>query len=500
MNENINTNDYIMIPNIAVQNIVNGDIKSNSYIQLFGKKTIAYIRSLLELKNRKCNINFTINNILQMLEIKNNLARERKYLKDFLKLLKKSKLIDFIGEDIDLDTISIDYMITAKLNIYEYNEKNEVQNYFQLKDSEFDLLNKYSGDLDKYNLLNLFCNLKSRMKRNSNDCPISSRFPEVAYPSYELIKEDIFIESDRTLKQYIDCLVNLDLIRYDYAGDMIFKMEGQVPIRKKSNFTYTLFRPGWEIELANSISDYKSKKKKDGWSFLTVDKEKSADEKRSISQKINMLQKLKDNGQITQSQNKELSKLLRQKEKWQFDADVDVKKIEEEKLIKNNPDKTLSDIYWDMGYEKKSDRAYEEENNLSPKLPKQETVKVITPKKSCLVAHHSNKPLPDSIQLADRLSKNQDEVLVDELFDFEEETIDSENRTFEDDSEDYLNEISEEDECADMIMDEFFIPADVPKRFIKEAIEDSKINGVFNVPKFRIELVKLGCKLKKNAS
>ena len=76
-----------------------------------------------------------------------------------------------------------------------------------------------------------------------------------------------------------------------------------------------------------------------------------------------MLEKISVDITLTQTQKKELSKLKRQKEKWklEYDTSADIKKLEEDKLKSLNPDKELSEIYGDMGFEAKEDRAFEEE-------------------------------------------------------------------------------------------------------------------------------------------
>jgi len=159
-----------------------------------------------------------------------------------------------------------------------------------LLDSEYNkIINEYSGNLDKYNLLNLFCNIKSRIFTNSADTLVSERKPEVSYPSYKVIMEDIFIESAKTLRKYIDELVKMNLIMFSYAGDMMMKNNNDKPIRRKANFTYVIFKPGCETELENAISLFKNHKRAEGWSFLTKEKEISADEKRSVTQKINRI-------------------------------------------------------------------------------------------------------------------------------------------------------------------------------------------------------------------
>jgi len=360
-------NNYERIPNITVQNIKQNETVDNSYIQLFGRRTVEYFYTLLKLRTYSEYINFSIDMILWKMNINNNKDRERKYLKDFLVNIHKNNLI-ILTNNIDLANLKSNDFVEIKMNIYEYNETGQVQKYFELQKIEYDkIMKEYSGDLDRHNLLNLFCNIKSRIYRNRDDVGVLDRHNEVAYPPYKTISDDIFIENQKTLKQYIDCLVELDLIRYDCAGDMQFNIDGRKPIRQKANFTYTLYRKGWETELDNAISSFRKKKRKDGWSFLSKPEEIDANEKRRISQKINMFERLEEQGKLTQSQNKELLKLKRQKEKWQYDIDVDVRKLEEEKLLVDNPDKPLSEIYEDMGYERKFDRAQrEEENNDTP--------------------------------------------------------------------------------------------------------------------------------------
>jgi predicted transcriptional regulator len=361
-----NKDNYVMIPNNTVQNLSFDKTNKPSLIQLYGKRTVVYLKQLIELQNIREDIHFSTDMILWMSNIGLNIKRERKYFKDFLLALNKNNLIKF-PSIIDLNKLQSNDFLVAKLNIYEHKEDKDNNkykiNYFMLLDSEYDtIINKYSGDLDKYNLLNLFCNIKSRIKRNPDNVSPAEREPEVAYPSYDTIMSDIFIESDKTLKKYIDALVELDLIRFDCAGDMIFKIADSQPIRRKSNFTYTLFRPQWEIELESAISLFKSRKKKSGWDFLTKDKEISANEKRSITQRINMLEKIST---LTQTQKKELAKLKRQQEKWkkEYDNKVNIRKLEEDKLKADNPNKELSEIYAGMGFDRKAERADKDEAN-----------------------------------------------------------------------------------------------------------------------------------------
>lgn len=283
--------EFIMIPNNIVQNIIVDGKENPSYIQLYGKRTVAYIMNMLKLRNINDDINFSIDMILWMNKLEGNNKREKKYFKDFLLNIHKNNLID-LNNNIDSELGYNDFM-TGKLNIHEYNKNGEYINCFKLIFSEYDkIMNDYDGKLDKYNLLNLFCNIKSRIKKNNESVSFNERELEICFPSYETIMDDIFVESHKTLKKYIDALVELNLIRFGYSGDMIFYPENSPPIRRKANFIYVLVRPQWEEDLNDSISLYKSRKMTLGWKFLTEEKEILSNEKRSITQKINMLGKL----------------------------------------------------------------------------------------------------------------------------------------------------------------------------------------------------------------
>lgn len=330
-----------------------------------------YLRQLIKLRTIDQSIYFSPDLVLHFADIKSNIVRERKYLLEFLSKFNSHSLIIICNLNCSKDIVLQPYTLDIKandfvqgvLNIYEYKD-NKINKFFMLMDSEYETIMNYTGTLDKYNLLNLFCNLKSRMKRNAENVSPAEREPEVAYPSYEQIMDDIFIESHKTLKQYIDALDKLDLIRYDYAGDMVMEKNGQI-ITRKSNFTYTLFRPQWDVELENSISLLKSKKRAAGWKFRSKQEEVSADVKRSITQKIHMLEKKIENKTLTLKDKKELTKLKKEQDKWKtVNSDIDVRKLEEDKLQSDNPGKSLSEIYHRMNFIDKAIRAKKEEDPL----------------------------------------------------------------------------------------------------------------------------------------
>jgi len=427
-------NNFNQISNNIVQNIINKDtnetINEPSIIQLYGKKSVVYFKQLIELQNIRGDIHFTIDMILWKMGLKEslNIKKERKYLKQFLINIHKISLISFINE-IDLKTLSSNDFIVAKLNIYDYkNDKNgkpQKIKYFILLDSEYNkIMNEYFGELDKYNLLNLFCNIKSRIFINSADTLVSKRKPEVSYPSYKVIMEDIFIESAKTLRLYIDELVKLNLIRFSYAGDMVMKNNNDKPIRRKANFTYVVFKSGCETELENAISLFKNHKRAEGWSFLTKEKEISADEKRSITQKINMLEKLFKNKTLTQSQKKELKVLKKKQEKWkvEYNEGIDIREIEENKLKSENPNKSLSEIYDDKGFDAKAERAYEEENDQQYKDGQMNPDDIMTDIINTINNDEIFKDIPESLKLTKQLQDELKEIDINDIWDDELES------------------------------------------------------------------------------
>ena len=366
----IKNNNFVMIPNKAVQDLSSGEIDKPSFIQLYGKRTISYLTNLLKLENKDKEINFNIDMIMWMQKLEGRTEHEKTLFKKFLERLQiksddNKSIIEFV-DDVDFKKSS--NFMTAELDIYDYLKNKEtgeyelpkkIVNFFMLMENEYKTIMSYNGKLDKYNLLNLFCNIKSRIHRNKEN---TNREYEVAYPSYERIEKDIFIESDKTLKEYIEELVNLELIHFGCAGDMKM-MVGSQTHRRKSNFTYVLHsNVNWEVDLKESMEAHRKKKRSEGWSFISKQDEISADEKRSITQKIHALENIeKKNKLLTQSQEKELAKLKRMEEKFKPKYTEDnAKDLEEQKFLEENPDKELWEIYYEKGLVKKSLRAKKE--------------------------------------------------------------------------------------------------------------------------------------------
>lgn len=314
--EKVNQNEeksFIRIPNKFVQNHCNeiGD-NVDSYIYTYGKRIVCYIMKLIELETKKKEVYFTIDGLIDIAQIDLVIRKAREEIKDVLNIMQIEGIILSDIDFSDKSNIKSTDFIKIKLNI------SHEDGFFLLYEDDYNKIMSCDTILDKYNLLNLFCNISSRIYRVNEEIDKNITLDyrrEVAYPSYEKIMDDININYKKSLQQYIDKLVELDLIRFDNAGDKFRVNRSGKLIRSMSNNTYILYsNSNWEQELKEAIRIYKKAEKLKGWEFLSKDREITSNERRSITQKINVLNKLKESGAITKKQEKELNKLISTKE------------------------------------------------------------------------------------------------------------------------------------------------------------------------------------------
>lgn len=290
--------NYTMIPNRFVQK----NQESESVLKTMqNKKLIAYIKVISEATSAKGYSYFSIENILNECKISVQ-TRNTKELRNVLSEMESLNYIDLLGEDIQKTNPL--KMIKCKLNIFEINDKDEKINYFKLLDNEWNTIINYSGKEDKFNILNIFCTLKSRMW---NGEAYSSR-EKVAYPSYENISESTGVTWSKSIKKYLDILSDkLELIAYTNAGD---RTNGK--IRLTSNNTYILRSvENYKEELKNAINTYEKYQLKNG--FTIVKTEESTNEKRRITSTINALENTKKYQELTTEQNEKLEKAYQER-------------------------------------------------------------------------------------------------------------------------------------------------------------------------------------------
>lgn len=188
--------------------------------------------------------------------------------------------------------------------LYYYKDillSNEIENITELKknelffcyypfeiESEFTLLYDYevikilnynNSNINNYTLLELYTYIISCIKNNSNDIDFNT-----CYPAHETIMDNINI-SENTLIKYLNILYELQLLIYDIAG---YKetVKGQI---KNSTTYYSRYK---DIEyLQNTLNIIRRDK---GYIKLNNKSKDKSNLKRSIKQKINILDKIEN--------------------------------------------------------------------------------------------------------------------------------------------------------------------------------------------------------------
>lgn len=221
--------------------------------------------------------------------------------KDILSKMIKEKIIIEINIDPKDKQFKANTFIKCKL--MDVKEK-----FFTLEDYQYKWIMEYKGKEEKLNLLKVFCLIKARMYRRSEDEGIHDGIYEVAFPSYKDIAYNCLI-SESNIKKYIDILVDLKLIKYDNLGQVIDRVTGEV---KECNNTYAIYKHGWQDELEGSMGLLKKKLKEQG--YIIPRKERKVDN-RSLGGKKTQINKRINNGTAIEKDYIELEQINSQLKK-----------------------------------------------------------------------------------------------------------------------------------------------------------------------------------------
>lgn len=290
------TNYYTEIPNIFVQSNNNNP----SILKLLdNNKSIAFLKVIQDCSLIRETSVFNIEFILSKCGLTQRTSNI-KMVRDFLSSMIKLNLIDLFGED--PNTLKTSKMIECKLNIFELDEDGNKKGYFKLLDSEWDAIINYQGDADRFNLLNVFCSIKSRMYYAKN--PGLDR-QQVAFPTYLNICDSSNILSEKSLSKYLDVLKNdLDLIAVGNAGDMMKDNHYFT-----ANNVYTLKSiNNWKNELRNGIDSFRTLYEEKGYTFIDGKGQETINERRKLTGRINALEGIK----LSKGLSKEQEELLEQ--------------------------------------------------------------------------------------------------------------------------------------------------------------------------------------------
>ncbi len=220
----------------------------------------------------------SINSILSYInkfyiDISGNIKRQRQYFKSFLSKIIYTGIFT-IGQNIDLDNIRSDELISLNYN----NESETEYGYSKIDEDEIiSILSYKETPINNIKLFNIYCDIVSRIFQPSeDDGRLSSEQYKFCYPTFDTFINDGVIYKKDTIKEYLDILVKLNLIRYDSVGDMyqndkcITGAYHYILVKDYPNMTEEQYHELFKCIL----SGYKKVKKDEGWNIAGKKKQK----------------------------------------------------------------------------------------------------------------------------------------------------------------------------------------------------------------------------------
>lgn len=275
---------------------------------------------------------------------KTGINNTNEQFKSILHKLLLLDIISFANQSDTVDAMRFKYLYEFKFNLL-LDDK-----FFILYKSEMDLIVYQNiSNCNNTKLLLLYCYFKSRIyTRVNRDGTVSKDIirdggkANCCYPSYKLIADETSISQGK-IKEYIDLLVDLNLIRYSNAGLWYYKEDQNKQPRESAN-TYVLYdkKGNWEHELRYGIKQYKHKSTERIFDVIKEYKHNNRAENGFIAR----IEKLMTEGKAKESDIVKYHEMISKREEVISDADneydVKFKLIE---VFKKNDSLLLSDYY-----------------------------------------------------------------------------------------------------------------------------------------------------------
>ncbi|MCY6372758.1 helix-turn-helix domain-containing protein [Clostridium ganghwense] len=359
MNKRINEMNYdevqadyfTKIPNRYVRHDI-GDTYANTYSNTCSDKVTAITHILTKNMNIRGYIMITIDMIMQELGYKEAKRRKVEAVNPIKETL--SKMIDEGIFEFDEDISKFKRKDTILIKKHEFLKMNDESYAFvEIKDFEFERIMSVRNE-DNCKLLTLFASIKSRIYNgdsvvNAHGC----------FPSIKVLSRDTGL-NEKTIEKYIDILQEIDLIRYENAGDRLYP-NGEY---KKSSNNYVLCRAGCEEALKESIKYLRKKEMEKGVVFVGKEIQATANEKRKLTCLINSLE---SEEKLSKREENKLRKLKEQREKMNEvrkyieDTAEEHKRVNDESIVITNPNEARWKVYEDREKGNYADIAFDEE-------------------------------------------------------------------------------------------------------------------------------------------
>lgn len=324
-----------LIPNFIVRDegctLINRMLIDNVITEKDSDKILLVFKYFWANTTQSNTINFTLEDMVNGCGFVARVETNQVF-KDILSYLHKNNYI--IADNIDFLKIKPKQFIRVSANYFDVDDKGNRINYFILDDEEVGDIYKINN-VDNNKLLLYYANLKSRIytKINTED-----EKAQVCYVTSEEMSKDILINTN-TIHQYNQILVENDLIYYRNAGKFT-KINKNKRIYTQSANTYTLTSiKNYKSEVDKSINLYIEYMKKFGWELC----DDVSLTKRQVAGTINRLKYLEKQGKLDDKGKEKLKQLQEQQNTISSTA-----KYNNKKLLEDNPNMLLSDIFLDM--------------------------------------------------------------------------------------------------------------------------------------------------------
>lgn len=233
---------------------------------------------------------FTINSILELLNITNNNNRKQKRIKELLSKLINYQYLEIHNSTVQKDNYLIDDLENIDKNklIFATNTM-ETESFTKLYDEEILKILEYSKDnrVDIYSIMNLYIYIISHINCNEMD-----EYYNLCFLSNEKIIDDLDISENSILK-YTNILQQLNILRCDYAG---YKETASGKI-KNGVMHYCRFEH--EKILIEKLEQIRKEK---GFIKLNPKSKDKSNIKKSLKQQINNLEKKIEKEIITETE------------------------------------------------------------------------------------------------------------------------------------------------------------------------------------------------------
>lgn len=350
--------DFIKLPNKLFYTNDN----SQSILQIVNDPKVILVMEYLYINTNGLGVTkFTLKEIITKcgFKINRNKNKTNDQFKNILIKLQELKIIT--KTDANFKSIKINQIIECNVKLIEDKESFTIM---WLKEKEI-ILRQDIEEIDNVKLLIYFMYIKSRIKRHEDETHnkmIDNKNPEVAYPSFKTITKDLGI-SDKTIKKYNDILEKLNLIRIGNAGTYYIENDPKKTPKESVNI-YALVPIDIDLPEKDkiSIADYNIKNQLE--IILDNPKYKSRiytpykNQNYILNGKYGSLKKKEKLGTITPEENAEMLEMIESKKK-RSDYIYLIKE-----LINKNPNKLISEIYFDNGDIAKGNEYAEIEKDL----------------------------------------------------------------------------------------------------------------------------------------